>query len=77
MGIDVCKLRVVHNGDKFVPVKQSGYDTPDWRIVAKVPTFEALMEAIRQNQAEVEQQQLKSQSPLIRVGDMAGPPTGA
>ena len=44
-GIDVFKMMLNENGEAIQGVN---------RIIAKLPTFEALMAAIRENQAEIE-----------------------
>jgi hypothetical protein len=59
-GIDVCKLSIgVEN--KIVKTESRYEEDVCHRIVAKLPTYEALMEAIKQNQAEVEQERPRNQ----------------
>ena|SRR6266446_3421363 len=60
-GIDVCKLTVVDNGrvvrmDVWPEEEANSAErkaSMESRIIAKTPTFEALMEAIRENESEV------------------------
>ncbi len=60
-GIDVCKLKVEYDGTVVKEHRRFEEDVSH-RIAAKLPTYEGLIEAIRQNQAEVEQD-LKAKSP--------------
>ena len=56
-GIDVLQLEVKYDG---AVVQSSSYaDIERRRIKAKLPTYEALMEAIRENQMEIEKELTK------------------
>jgi hypothetical protein len=52
-GIDVCWLQV-DNYHNVMKAKSNYDDDVRHRIVAKLPTYEALLEAIRANQGEIE-----------------------
>jgi ribosome-binding ATPase YchF (GTP1/OBG family) len=52
-GIDVCRLEIQWDG-KVGKVQAGSDDCTHHRILAKLPTYEALLEAVKENQAEIE-----------------------
>jgi hypothetical protein len=73
-GIDVCLLQVTPEGDVRKATKPNGSVC---RLQAKLPTYDSLMEAIRANQAMLEEQREKAQGrhraeeALTRLADIA------